>query len=77
MSVRHGGPTMRRIWAIKAATIVLWARILVWLMVAATLVAVVEGAHWAWMLAGLGLALTADARDLLRWPARRAEQPGA
>jgi hypothetical protein len=53
----------------KSTATVVCARILVWLMVAATLVAVVQGAHWAWMLAALGLALTADMRDLARWPA--------
>jgi hypothetical protein len=54
----------------KSTTTILCARILVWLTVAATLVAVLRGASWGWMLAALGLALTADLRDLVRWPAR-------
>lgn len=54
----------------RATTAILYARILVWLMAAAMLVAVLRGASWGWMLAALGLALTADLRDLARWPTR-------
>ena len=55
----------------KSTTIVFCARMVVWLMVAATFVAVLRGASWGWMLAALGLALTADVCDLVRWPALR------
>jgi hypothetical protein len=55
----------------KSTTTILCARVLVWLMVAALMVAVLRGASWWWMLGAVGLALTADMRDLARWPARR------
>jgi hypothetical protein len=50
-------------------TRVVWARILVALMVAATAVALLGGVRWGWLLGALGIAITADLRDGLRWRA--------
>jgi hypothetical protein len=53
------------------ASWVAWlARIGVWLLALATVLSVVSGLRWAWIVAALGVAVLADVRDLLRRPAR-------